>query len=137
MGETFLGFPAGTHREEIWYWFDERYSKGVYGLIYGRNGALDERLKAAEEVIGSTYGAGGEVREEQTMTVVEFCPNCETEVEMQWDVNIFGYKAYCPHCGGRLMLCDACLHPDGEYNVGECDYCSRTDSCKYNLSKKE
>lgn len=66
------------------------------------------------------------------MTVVEFCPNCETEVEMNWDVKVSGYKAYCPHCGGRLMLCDACLHPDGEYNVGKCDYCSLTDSCKHN-----
>lgn len=60
MEEAFLGFPAGTHREEIWHWFDERYSKGVYALMYGGNGALDERLKAAEEVIGSAYGAGGE-----------------------------------------------------------------------------
>lgn len=60
MEEAFLGFPAGTHREEIWHWFDERYSKGVYALMYGGNGVLDERLKAAEEVIGSAYGAGGE-----------------------------------------------------------------------------
>lgn len=35
MEEAFLGFPAGTHREEIWHWFDERYSKGVYALMYG------------------------------------------------------------------------------------------------------
>lgn len=60
MEEAFLGFPAGTHREEIWHWFDERYSKGVYALMYGGNGVLDERLEAAEEVIGSAYGAGGE-----------------------------------------------------------------------------
>lgn len=35
MEEAFLGFPAGTHREEIWHWFDERYSKGVHTLLYG------------------------------------------------------------------------------------------------------
>ena len=35
MEEAFLGFPAGTHREEIWHWFDKRYSKGVYALMYG------------------------------------------------------------------------------------------------------
>lgn len=34
MEEDFLIFPAGTHREEIWRWFDERYSKGVYGLMF-------------------------------------------------------------------------------------------------------
>lgn len=33
--ESFLSFPAGTHREEIWHWFDERYSKGVAALLYG------------------------------------------------------------------------------------------------------
>ena len=30
----FLDFPAGTHREEIWHWFDERHSKGVAYLLY-------------------------------------------------------------------------------------------------------
>lgn len=33
--EKFLGFDAGTDREEIWHWFDERYSKGVAALLYG------------------------------------------------------------------------------------------------------
>ena len=33
--EPFLGFPAGTGREEIWHWFDERHSKGVAYLLYG------------------------------------------------------------------------------------------------------
>lgn len=31
----FLGFPAGTHREEIWHWFDKKHSKGVAYLLYG------------------------------------------------------------------------------------------------------
>jgi len=34
MGEPFLFFPAGAHREEIWHWFDERYSKGVARLMH-------------------------------------------------------------------------------------------------------
>lgn len=38
-GELFLDkqwkiFPAGTSREEIWHWFDERYSGGVAALLY-------------------------------------------------------------------------------------------------------
>lgn len=32
--EDFLSFPAGTDREEIWHWFDERHSKGVAYLLY-------------------------------------------------------------------------------------------------------
>lgn len=35
MEENFLQFPAGTHREEIWKWFDQRHSKGVGYLLYG------------------------------------------------------------------------------------------------------
>lgn len=35
MEVNFLHFPAGTHREEIWRWFDERHSKGVHFLLYG------------------------------------------------------------------------------------------------------
>lgn len=34
MCEAFLHFPAGTDREEIWKWFDERHSKGVVHLLY-------------------------------------------------------------------------------------------------------
>ena len=60
MEEAFLGFPAGTHREEIWHWFDERYSKGVFALLYGGCGVQAERLKAADEVLDKAYGAGGE-----------------------------------------------------------------------------
>lgn len=35
MEEPFLSFKAGTPREEIWRWFDERHSKGVAYLLYG------------------------------------------------------------------------------------------------------
>lgn len=34
MEEQFLHFPAGTNREEIWEWFDERHSKGVTYLMH-------------------------------------------------------------------------------------------------------
>ena len=42
--------------------------------------------------------------------VVEYCSNCETENEFQWGVEEEGFKAYCPHCGAVLMLCDECVH---------------------------
>lgn len=32
--ESFLDFPAGTEREEIWRFFDRRHSKGVAYLLY-------------------------------------------------------------------------------------------------------
>ena len=56
--------------------------------------------------------------------VNEVCPNCESEVTMIWDVKKRGYRAFCPVCGGRLMLCDECIHNDGV-----CDYSGDSDSC--------
>ena len=37
MDEPFLGFPAGTHREDIWHWFDERHTLGVAYLLNGQS----------------------------------------------------------------------------------------------------
>ena len=28
-------WPAGTHREDVWRWFDEHHSKGVVALMKG------------------------------------------------------------------------------------------------------
>lgn len=60
-------------------------------------------------------------------TVVEYCSECDTENEFRWDVETDGYKAYCPHCGKVLMLCDECVHSDDTPakcnvadSIGEC-----------------
>ncbi len=62
--------------------------------------------------------------------VTEYCNNCETEITMEWNVKVLGYKAYCPVCGERLMLCDECQHPNGEFD-DRCDYDSATCTCKH------
>ena len=59
--------------------------------------------------------------------VTEYCPHCENEVSMFWNVSEFGYKAFCPHCGKRLMLCDECCHENGDCEVN-CDFFS--DTCR-------
>lgn len=67
---------------------------------------------------------------------VEMCPHCEQEVKIRWNVNKDGFKAYCPHCGKRLMLCNACQHRYGE-SCDDCDYCGKTDTCRFNKNKEE
>lgn len=52
--------------------------------------------------------------------------------ELIWDTEKDGYKAYCPYCGKRLMLCSAC-HDDGFV----CNYDSETDGCRWNPGRKE
>lgn len=64
---------------------------------------------------------------DRTYTVTEYCPHCENEIEMRWDTNLQGFKAFCPVCGKRLMLCNECLHTG---DTGNCDYNSETDSCR-------
>lgn len=59
--------------------------------------------------------------------VVESCPCCEMEVEMLWDTKEDGFKAYCPYCGSRLMLCSECCDV-GYY----CDFNMKTDTCGHN-----
>ena len=34
--DYFVSFDAGTPKEDIWLWFDERHSKGVWFLLYGK-----------------------------------------------------------------------------------------------------
>ncbi len=58
--------------------------------------------------------------------VVELCPNCENEILFGWNVEEFGYTAYCPVCGKRLMLCSECQHGEGSK---PCDYDSERNAC--------
>ena len=32
--EPFMDWPVGTNRFDIWHWFDERYTGGVYALLH-------------------------------------------------------------------------------------------------------
>lgn len=68
-----------------------------------------------------------------TREYTEVCPHCDHEVTLRRDIEKEGYKAVCPYCGQRLMLCDACQHrgQDRSY-TGDCDYCTETDSCRFN-----
>jgi len=68
----------------------------------------------------------GEARE--APVVFETCPNCANDVSMFWNVDTDGYKAYCPYCGERLMLCDECRHSEKDV----CNYSTETDSCRHN-----
>lgn len=63
--------------------------------------------------------------------VIEMCPSCGKEVTLIWDTEKDGYKAFCPYCGERLMLCSACHDDDFA-----CDYSKDTDSCQWNPAMK-
>ncbi len=65
----------------------------------------------------------------------EYCPNCETEIGLLWDLEMLGYKAFCPSCGERLMLCDACQHRSDDRFLDDCNYSGDSNSCRFNSEK--
>lgn len=69
--------------------------------------------------------------------ITEWCIECDFVTEMVWDVGTDGYKAFCPMCGARLMLCDVCQHrKNGEY-TDDCDYNTMTDTCRFNRKEEK
>lgn len=80
-----------------------------------------EETKAFHERERSKVSGGSE-------EVIELCPCCDREARIFMDAEKAGYKAFCPHCGKRLLLCDACQHD------GKADHC---DKCNKELKKEE
>lgn len=83
----------------------------------------------------SKISLNDEPLEHNARVVTEWCSFCENEIELKWDVDGQGYKAFCPVCGNRLMLCDECQH--SENCSAGCDFNSETDSCKHNPPTKQ
>lgn len=69
--------------------------------------------------------------------VIEMCLSCMREVDMFWNIEADGYKAFCPYCGERLMLCDECMHSENGEFKGNCDYDTESGTCKYNKGREE
>ena len=61
--------------------------------------------------------------------IVEVCPHCNREAYMRWNVEDDGYVAHCPYCGEPLLLCDECIHRDGNDGDAPCNYCDETNGC--------
>lgn len=50
----------------------------------------------------------------------EYCPHCEQEFTVEWDINTDGWIVYCPHCGYKTYMCNMC-----DPNNMQCD----TNNC--------
>lgn len=118
-----------------WYVYDFENGMEVYDLFQKEVGRLEDFGLSGQDVIDFAVNYRSKKIEEpatddRTYEVTELCPNCGREITMTWDTDTDGFKAFCPHCGGRLMLCDECRHcTDGKI---VCDYNSETDTCRFN-----
>ena len=52
------------------------------------------------------------------------CPDCSGTVPVLHNPKDIGYVMCCPHCGGEIPLCDACMADNGL-----CDFNSSTGKC--------
>ena len=89
----------------------------------------DEAVEEFRRAVLSDYQSENDDR---TYIVTELCPHCGSEIEMRWNTDELGYRAFCPVCGKRLMLCDECRHTDG---ISNCDYDSDSDTCRFNRTE--
>lgn len=103
----------------------ERLERWAKGDTCDNCPACDDTVFQAAELLRKAYLDEDGSR---TNIVTEYCPHCECEVEMIWNTDTDGFKAFCPYCGERLMLCDECKHTSTDV----CDYSRATDSCRHN-----
>lgn len=67
--------------------------------------------------------------------VCEMCPHCgEDVITTGWDISVHGFKATCPYCGDKLMLCAECQNGD---ELRFCDWNNETNTCHMERIKQE
>ena len=54
--------------------------------------------------------------------VTEYCPHCDREITVLWDVEQNGYQIYCPNCGETIMLCSMCDREPCDWTENGCKY---------------
>ena len=70
----------------------------------------DDAIDAAIEVLRNAHRYNPIKR--SSFEVYEYCPHCDTEVGVIWNVESDGYEIYCPNCGEKIMLCTMCPNID-------------------------
>lgn len=115
--EDFLMFPAGTDREDIWHWFDERYSKGVHSLLYGGKSEGSKTLDAIMKCLpnqprsyDTSDNPGYWSREGMILC------SCETESEI-----IADFLEDMLRETSDLDVHTGCFDPEEDRQSGECD----------------
>lgn len=61
-------------------------------------------------------------RSPQDNDVTEYCPHCDRETTVLWDVEQKGYQIYCPNCGETIMLCSMCDQKPCDWTENGCKY---------------
>lgn len=124
--------------EALAYWCSDRTDRGCVGCPFhgcGRESCEDYALtypETAAEIMGLEVVNSDNVATKSTEgTVKELCSVCDSEIEMVFDVEEYGFKAYCPVCGEVLMLCNECMR-----RGLDCDRDNWTKECRFSKEEK-
>lgn len=61
-------------------------------------------------------------RSSRNNEVTEYCPQCDREIAVLWDVEHDGYQIFCPNCGETIMLCSMCDRDPCDWTENGCKY---------------
>lgn len=92
--------------------------------VSGGESRVQEEKRVFKVRVRRVKAAVGSKLPESGTEVSEVCPHCERENTFVWDVEREGFKAFCPGCGERLMLCSECV-----FSGENCDYNDYSDFC--------
>lgn len=86
----------------------------MYGATYANIGGFHEHLSREN---------GREItRSSRDNDVTEYCPHCDREITVLWDVEQDGYQIFCPNCGEPIMLCSMCDREPCDWTENGCKY---------------
>ena len=104
----------------------EKDLKEIEYLIYVHknrgNTNTQSVLERVYEIIEPCANTLEITRSPQDNDVTEYCPHCDRETTVLWDVEQKGYQIYCPNCGETIMLCSMCDQKPCDWTENGCKY---------------
>lgn len=89
---------------------------------YEDTGLTPERIREMQELLSRENGKET-TRSSRDDDVTEYCPHCDREITVSWNVEQDGYQIYCPNCGETIMLCSMCdREPCCDWTENGCTY---------------
>lgn len=88
---------------------------------YEDTGLTPDEIREMQELLSRENGKET-TRFSRDNDVTEYCPHCDREITVSWNVEQDGYQIYCPNCGETIMLCSRCDREPCDWTENGCKY---------------
>lgn len=88
---------------------------------YEDTGLTPEQIREMKELL-SRESTPEITRSSRDNEVTEYCPHCDREITVLWNVEQDGYQIFCPNCGEPIMLCSMCDREPCNWTENGCEY---------------